>query len=177
MLTVDLSISVSVLWLVLPVVSHGQVLLLDDCLPRLHLSKWRWPDFFLLLLSDKVGLCYSCILHGVLVHLDGIGYSFCCWLFLFISHHLSGSSFLFSSVFCFCFPFFKKAACDGIGLFSLLSLCWLYLHACLCYVNIILIFGVLLDVTKACVLYFLSNFIFSSNDSPLKIMRNVFYFK
>ena len=133
--------------------------------------------FFLLLLNDKVGLCYSCILHGVLVHLDGIGYSFCCWLFLFISHHLSGSSFLFSSVFCFCFPFFKKAACDGIGLFSLLSLCWLYLHACLCYVNIILIFGVLLDVTKACVLYFLSNFIFSPNDSPLKIMRNVFYFK
>ena len=126
-LTVDLSISVSVLWLVLPVVSHGQVLLLDDCLPRLHLSKWRWPDFFLLLLSDKVGLCYSCILHGVLVHLDGIGYSFCCWLFLFISHHLSGSSFLFSSV----FYFLRKQHVMALVYFLyFLSVGYTYMHVC-----------------------------------------------
>ena len=29
---------------------------------------------------------------------------------------------------------------------------------------------------KACVRYFLSNFYFSPNDSPLKTMKNVFYF-
>ena len=29
---------------------------------------------------------------------------------------------------------------------------------------------------KACVHYFLSNFCFSPNDSPLKTMKNVFYF-
>ena len=31
-------------------------------------------------------------------------------------------------------------------------------------------------VLKACVRYFLSNFYFSPNDSPLKIMKNIFYF-
>ena len=29
---------------------------------------------------------------------------------------------------------------------------------------------------KACVHYFLSNFYFSPNDSPLETMKNVFYF-
>ena len=29
---------------------------------------------------------------------------------------------------------------------------------------------------KACVRYFLLNFYFSPNDSPLKIMKNIFYF-
>ena len=29
---------------------------------------------------------------------------------------------------------------------------------------------------KACVRYFLSNFYFSQNDSPLETMKNVFYF-
>ena len=33
-----------------------------------------------------------------------------------------------------------------------------------------------LDVLKACVRYFLSNFYFSPNDSPSKTMKNVFYF-
>ena len=31
-------------------------------------------------------------------------------------------------------------------------------------------------VLKACVLYFLSNFYFSPNDSPSKTMKNAFYF-
>ena len=31
-------------------------------------------------------------------------------------------------------------------------------------------------LVKACVRYFLSNFYFSSNDSPLKTMKNIFYF-
>ena len=31
-------------------------------------------------------------------------------------------------------------------------------------------------IFKACVLYFLSNFYLSQNDSPLKTMKNIFYF-
>ena len=33
-----------------------------------------------------------------------------------------------------------------------------------------------IDQLKACVHYFLPNFYFSPNDSPLKTMKNVFYF-
>ena len=32
------------------------------------------------------------------------------------------------------------------------------------------------QIFKACVCYFLSNFYFSPYDSPLKTMKNVFYF-
>ena len=34
----------------------------------------------------------------------------------------------------------------------------------------------LVDLFKACVCYFLSNFYFSLNDSPSKTMKSVFYF-
>ena len=36
--------------------------------------------------------------------------------------------------------------------------------------------NICVDLFKACVHYFLSTFYFSPNDSPSKIMKNVFYF-
>ena len=55
--------------LVLPVVSGGQALLLHGRFSLLNFDEWRWPESFFFLRHDKVGLCYYCIFHGVLVHL------------------------------------------------------------------------------------------------------------
>ena len=66
---VHLSVSCIFLWLVLPVAPCGKVLKLHDRFVSLHVNKWRPSEFFLLLLDDKVQLCYSFIFLGVLVPL------------------------------------------------------------------------------------------------------------
>ena len=120
-LRVDLSVSISFLWLVLPVTSRRQVLLLYGHFSPLHFDKWWQHESFLLLLDGRVGLCCTCIFCGVLVPLIQLVVnffvdSFCLFLAVSLVPH---SCF---HVFCLSFPFFRAAVYDSISLSSLLSL-------------------------------------------------------